>query len=101
MLSGCFSFSTSAYGLLHSAYEPRDDWSLFREMMRFIGMVIGALTIFCSGVGCARHLTPRPSTSSEPLTFTILSAGQDHTCGLTAGGVWYSWGANADGQHGI
>ena len=81
--------------------SPPDDWSLFEEMTRFIGIAIGALAMFCSGVGCTRHLTARPSTSSPPLSFTIVSAGQDHTCGLTAAGDVYCWGANADGQLGI
>src|SRR2546421_640114 len=66
-----------------------DDWTLFGKTMRFIGLVIGALAIFCSAVGCARHFAERPSTSSKSLTFTIVSAGQDHTCGLTTDGDVY------------
>lgn len=34
------------------------------------------------------------------LTFATLTAGGDHTCGLTAGGVAYCWGSNGNGELG-
>jgi alpha-tubulin suppressor-like RCC1 family protein len=34
------------------------------------------------------------------VTFTSLTAGQEHTCGLTYGGATHCWGGNARGQVG-
>jgi alpha-tubulin suppressor-like RCC1 family protein len=37
---------------------------------------------------------------SGGLTFTQVSAGSDHTCGITGAGVAYCWGYNGNGQLG-
>lgn len=42
--------------------------------------------------------TPRPVLGDR--AFVQLSAGEDHTCGVTAGGAAYCWGANDFGQLG-
>jgi alpha-tubulin suppressor-like RCC1 family protein len=34
------------------------------------------------------------------LSFEVLAAGVDHTCGITTGGAAYCWGANGSGQLG-
>jgi len=41
-----------------------------------------------------------PSAVSGGLTFRALSAGSNHTCGLTNSGVAYCWGSNRFGQLG-
>ena len=41
-----------------------------------------------------------PVAVTGGLTFTSVSAGGDHTCGLTAGGAAYCWGLNLYGELG-
>jgi len=36
----------------------------------------------------------------EKLTYRLVTAGADHTCGIAAGGVAYCWGDNGSGQLG-
>lgn len=43
---------------------------------------------------------PVPVPVDGDLAFTALSAGAAHTCGITAGGDAYCWGANGNGQLG-
>ncbi len=50
----------------------------------------------CGGDPCSR--TPVPVVGG--LTFTQLSVGYYHSCGLVTNGAWYCWGSNNYGQLG-
>lgn len=52
------------------------------------------------GTGSAGPASIAPVAVSGGLQFAALSAGQDHTCGLTSGGIAYCWGGNTNGQLG-
>jgi alpha-tubulin suppressor-like RCC1 family protein len=63
---------------------------------------------YCWGFNLSGQLgngtTISPSTTPVPvageLTFASLTAGEDHTCGLTSGETAYCWGRNFAGQLG-
>ena len=39
-----------------------------------------------------------PAAVAGGLTFTSISAGWNHSCGLTTGGIAYCWGASGNGD---
>jgi hypothetical protein len=64
---------------------------------------------FCWGLGLDGQLGNRANTGAAApvavimppgVTFTALAAGGAHTCGLTAAGAAWCWGANQSGQLG-
>lgn len=73
------------------------------------GRLLGC-TLLALAVGCGED-TPSPTASSlQPeaataaastaLAFEQVSAGQDHTCGVTADHLAYCWGRNSEGELG-
>lgn len=58
----------------------------------------GTPTDFCATFGEACNLRPVPVAAS--LALRALSAGRDHTCGVTVSGEAYCWGRNPLGQLG-
>ena len=52
------------------------------------------------GDGTAPTEQDAPAAVSGGLTFTQIVAGQQHTCGMTAAGAVYCWGANNYGELG-
>jgi alpha-tubulin suppressor-like RCC1 family protein len=52
------------------------------------------------GTGTTTDVSTTPQQVADGHTFTVLSAGPTHTCGLTAAGLAYCWGDNAVRQLG-
>jgi len=48
----------------------------------------------------ARQWNTKPSAVEGDLKFTMISAGDYHSCGVTSDGAVYCWGGNAEGQLG-
>lgn len=62
---------------------------------RGIGVVLAFLLIVLGG--CDES----PTAPSGPVTFSAITAGDEHTCGLTTLGTIYCWGDNRSGQLGL
>jgi alpha-tubulin suppressor-like RCC1 family protein len=52
------------------------------------------------GAGTTGGFVDTPVQVLGGLQFATISAGGDHTCGITTGGAAYCWGSNFDGQLG-
>lgn len=52
------------------------------------------------GIGGGVPSADTPTLVAGGVTFTEISAGSRHTCGITTGGAVYCWGANESGQLG-
>src|SRR5438132_14428751 len=48
----------------------------------------------------ARQWDTKPSAVAGDLKFTMISAGDYHSCGVAIDGAVYCWGGNAEGQLG-
>jgi len=60
-----------------------------------VGHILAALSALVAGtIGGGGNRRGAPDAPSPQLTFAAVSAGSDHTCGVTAAGVAYCWGTN-------
>jgi alpha-tubulin suppressor-like RCC1 family protein len=53
-----------------------------------------------TGTGLPDSLVPVPTAVAGGLTFRTISAGGQHSCGITTDSLTYCWGANTSGQLG-
>jgi alpha-tubulin suppressor-like RCC1 family protein len=89
-LLGAPLFDTLSVGENHACGLTSDGkaWCWGRNLLGQLGI---AATISGSNT---------PHAVSGGLSFRSISAGNDHTCGVTAGGAGYCWGRNHSGQLG-
>src|SRR2546425_1281331 len=64
------------------------------------GQLGSAATNLCVNASGSGPCTPLPAAVAGGLAFDSISAGTQHTCGLTRGRVAYCWGLNSNGQLG-
>ncbi len=60
----------------------------------------GANSTGAVGDGSSEAIRPAPIPVAGGLTFQLLVAGSDHTCGVTSSASLYCWGSNGVGQLG-
>jgi hypothetical protein len=88
--AGSATFSTIAPGGLHTcAITPAGKPCCW-----------GANNLSQIGLGTIANTYSTPQAVAGNLTFTALSAGMYHTCGVTAAGAAWCWGWNIKGQLG-
>ncbi|MFQ5551525.1 MAG: RCC1 domain-containing protein [Gemmatimonadales bacterium] len=63
-------------------------------------MLIGGLGLSACGDAVRPTAPSTPGPEPRVLSFVSVTAGYDHSCGLTATGVAYCWGGNEEGQLG-
>lgn len=88
--------------------SPRRAFAQLTAGARHTCALDGAGAAWCWGDNASGQLgnAGAGSSSATPVavggahTFTALSAGDNHTCGLATGGIVYCWGANGAGQLG-
>ncbi len=72
--------------------------------MRLLRVTVTAAAVAFSGRASGNLPGAVPATadasSRSTLSFVSITAGQEHTCGLTAVGEAYCWGSNSSGQLG-
>lgn len=64
-------------------------------------LVVGTEVQDRHGIHLEREYRSTFRTAAAQTTFTAVTAGSDHTCGLTDSGTVYCWGANGNGQLGV
>ena len=97
--AGKFSASSITVGAGHGCALAADGRAYCWGWNRDGQLGNGTRDLTCSGeTACASGYVPTPVAGN--LTFSQLSAGGDHTCGLTTSQIAYCWGRNSTGQLG-
>ena len=60
-------------------------------------VAFAASLVFVTASGALVACGGEKVAGTTPITFASVSAGSDHTCGLTASGTAYCWGSDAYG----
>ena len=94
---GGHKFVSIHAGVFHSCGLTADGEAWCWGENRY-GQLGAATTDNC---GASTPCNVRPTAVGGGLRFTTLALGSDHSCGLTAAGAAYCWGANFDGQLGV
>jgi len=98
-VGGGLSFGAVSLGVRHTCgVTPADAvycWGLNAEGQ--LGVDTGTALQQCGGTS---QCSTTPVAVGGGLSFTSVSAGYTHTCGVTTAGAAYCWGANSYGQLG-
>jgi len=98
-VNGGFTFRSLSAGASHTCgVEPSGTarcWGLDVN-----GQLGSAATHVCVNASGSGPCTPLPAAVAGGLAFDSISAGTQHTCGLTTSRVAYCWGLNSNGQLG-
>ena len=84
---------------LNGRYRPGRSTSLAR--IAVLALAVSACDSSTEPEPEIQHWSATPVAASGGLIFSSISAGWDHTCGVTADGAGYCWGANERGELGI
>lgn len=81
---------------------PHPTFMIRRSLFRILPVVLGLTVVLsCADVGPdLPTVFPKPLRVNGNNTFTDLSLGDFHSCGLQANGQAFCWGLNAQGQSG-
>jgi alpha-tubulin suppressor-like RCC1 family protein len=103
VVSGGLVFASIAAGVSHLCALTSDGagycWGSNRVGQLGIGTTTGPQVCGPEGTGF-RECSTSPVAVAGGLTFSTLTVGWEHSCGLTAAGAAYCWGNNEYGQLG-
>jgi len=99
VVSGGLTFATVSAGDDHTCglTKAGEAYCWGSDRSGQLGIQISTESLTCASFD---PCSTKPVAVSAGITFAALSAGVDHTCGVTPAGTAYCWGANDAGQLG-